>query len=171
MSIIFRAGRGNRRDGLCRIGCPNFPRDFCTDNRPEESHCTTRTPMDVPQERELADPDITTLLVRGRWATRGLCSVAFRRAPACVTGEEPVELWRFYIAQPWRARRCACTHAKDGKGCLSARQAHVMAWSVGAQRASEGLLSQDGFMDVGSHVFMVGTDAQTDRILVGPLRR
>ena len=27
-----------------------------------------------------------------------------------------------------------------------------------------------GFRDVGSHVFMVGEDAQTDRILIRPLR-
>jgi ribosomal protein S18 acetylase RimI-like enzyme len=29
--------------------------------------------------------------------------------------------------------------------------------------------NKNGFMDVGSHVFMVGTDAQTDRIFLRPL--
>jgi ribosomal protein S18 acetylase RimI-like enzyme len=122
------------------------------------------------QEQELADPDITTLLVELDGHLAGYAQVRSGITPACVDPDSPVELWRFYIAQPWHGRGAAQTLMK---------RVELEAWQRGGRTLWLGVWERNGrakafyqkcgFTDVGSHQFMVGTDAQTDRILVKSL--
>ena len=120
------------------------------------------------QGRELADPTITTLVAAK--PTGELVAYTQLRAdppPACVAGAQPVELWRFYVER---------TH--HGQGVAQALMAAVLdhARARGAatlwlgvwtrnQRA-QAFYRKAGFEDVGTHMYVLGTDRQTDRVFV-----
>lgn len=122
------------------------------------------------QQRELTDPEIATLLVEVDGQLAGYAQLRAGVTPACVIGEAPIELWRFYIDQPWHGRGVA--HALMRRVELEAgRRARRTLW-LGVWERNErakAFYRKDGFVDVGSHVFMLGTDVQTDRIMVRPV--
>ena len=168
MSIVIRAGVASDGTALAELAARTFRETFGADNRPQDmalhtAHAYGRS----QQERELVDPDIATLLVDVDGQLAGYAQLRSGVPPACVTGEQPLELWRFYIAQPWQ-----------GKGVARAlmRRVESEAWTRGGRTLWLGVWEhnerakvfyhKNGFIDVGSHVFMVGRDAQTDRILV-----
>jgi len=118
------------------------------------------------QRRELEDSDITTLLVDIDGQLVGYAQVRSGETPACVTGESPLELWRFYVAQQFHGRGIAqslmaavALEAQKRGG----RTLWLGVWERNARAIA--FYNKSGFRDVGSHVFMVGNDAQTDRIL------
>jgi ribosomal protein S18 acetylase RimI-like enzyme len=122
------------------------------------------------QQRELLDADITTLLAEVDGELAGYAQVRSGEVPECVTGESPVELWRFYVSQSWHGRGVAqaLMHRVELEAFRrGARTVWLGVWEHNAR--AQAFYRKNGFVDVGSHVFMVGTDAQTDRILVRQL--
>ena len=83
-----------------------------------------------------------------------------------VTGEAPIELWRFYV-----------DHAMHGLGvagqlmaaCIETARARDAAtlWLGVWERNPRAIRFYEkwGFIDVGSHLFQMGTDPQTDRVM------
>jgi len=171
MSIMIRVGVATDATALAELAARTFRETFAADNRPEDIALHTAHAYGTSQqERELADPDIATLLVEVDGQLAGYAQLRSSVPPACVTGEEPIELWRFYIAQPWQGRGVA--HALMRKVERDAYRRGGRTLWLGVWERNErakAFYHKNGFMDVGSHVFMVGTDAQTDRILVRPL--
>ena len=122
------------------------------------------------QQKELDDPDIATLLVEVDEQLAGYAQLRSGVLPECVTGEKPIELWRFYIAQPWQGQGIAQTLMRRVELEACARGGRTLWLGVWERNnRAKAFYVRNGFIDVGSHVFMVGTDAQTDRILVRPL--
>lgn len=124
----------------------------------------------VQQGHELADPDILTLLVNAGGQLVAYAQLRQGPAPACVAGEVPIELWRFYVDQRWHGQGIAQrlmlrvdeeAHRRGGKTMW------LGVWEHNAR--AQAFYRKCGFVDVGAHVFMVGTDAQTDRILARPV--
>lgn len=116
------------------------------------------------------DPGITTLLVEVDSDLAGYAQMRSGVAPECVTGESPVELWWFYIAEPWQRRGVAqalMQRVELEAYRRGARTVWLGVWEGNAR--AKAFYQKSGFSDAGAHVFMVGTDAQTDRILVRPL--
>lgn len=118
------------------------------------------------QCRELEDPARVCLLahVDGDLAAFALLKIG--STDAAVVGESPIEIERFYV-----------DHAFHGQGLA----AQLMAACVNAARELGGqtlwlgaweknprairFYEKQGFVDVGSHPFAVGTDVQTDRVM------
>jgi len=125
----------------------------------------------VPQQTaELTDPAVITLLVEEGAQAVAFAQVRTSPVPKCVDGARPVELWRFYVTREWH-----------GRGIAQALMARVVAEAAatGAQTLWLGVWERNpraqafygkcGFADVGEHVFLFGTDPQTDRVMVRPL--
>ena len=171
MSIVIRTGVAADATALAELAARTFRETFAADNRPEDMALhAERAYGTSQQERELVDPNIATLLVEVDAQLAGFAQLRSGVPPSCVTGEEPVELWRFYIAQPWHGggvaqalMRKVETHAYQRGG----RTLWLGVWA--RNERAKAFYHKNGFMDVGSHVFMVGKDPQTDRILVRPL--
>ena len=172
MSIIIRAAVVTDATALAELAARTFRETFAADNRPEDMALHLAHAYGTSQQqKELVDPDIATLLVEVDGQLAGYAQLRSDVAPACVTGEAPIEVWRFYIAQPWHGRGVA--QALMRRVELEAnRRAGRTLWLGVSERneRAKSFYRKNGFMDVGSHVFMVGTDVQTDRILVRPLR-
>ena len=120
------------------------------------------------QTAELSSPDMLTLLAERDGATIAFAMV--RRngpMPTCVTVPDPVELWRFYVDRPWHGHGVAMAlmdASIDAARLLGGRSIWLGVWEQNARAIA--FYQKHGFVDVGSHQFMVGSDRQTDRVLV-----
>ena len=171
MSIVIRAGAATDATALAELAARTFRDTFAANNRPEDIEVHTAEAYGTSQqEGELADPDIATLLVEVDGLLAGYAQLRSGVAPECVTGEQPVELWRFYIAQPWHGRGIAQALMRRVESDAYRRGGRTLWLGVWERNErAKAFYHKNGFIDVGSHVFMVGSDAQTDRILVRPL--
>ena len=165
---MIRAGAATDATALAELAARTFRETFAADNRPEDiaAHAAHAYGT-VQQERELVDPNIATLLVEVDGELAGYAQLRSGRPPPCVTGEEPVELWRLYIAHPWHGRGVAQALMRRVESDAYRRGGRTLWLGVWERNErAQAFYRKNGFMEIGSHVFMVGTDAQTDRIFV-----
>ena len=169
--VTIRRGVAADAAALAELAARTFRETFADGSAPEDMALHLAAAYGTPQQwRELADPDITTLLVEFDGHLTGYAQVRSGVTPECVKGESPVEVWRFYIAQPWHGRGLAqaLMHKVDLEAWRrGARTLWLGVWERNARAIA--FYQKSGFVEVGSHVFMVGTDAQIDRILVRAL--
>ncbi|RYZ05147.1 MAG: GNAT family N-acetyltransferase [Myxococcales bacterium] len=171
MDITVRRGTSADVAGLAALAAQIFRETFAADNTPEDMalHLAAAYGL-VQQGRELADPHITTLLADASGELVGYAQVREGPAPACVTGEAALELWRLYVERAWHGRGVA----QELMSCIEreARQRGARTLWLGVWERNErakAFYRKWGFEDVGSHVFLVGNDAQTDRIFARAL--
>ena len=171
ISIIIRAGAATDAKALAELAARTFRETFAAENLPEDMALHTAHAYGTSQqERELVDHDIATLLVEVDGQLAGYAQLRSGVRPACVTGEKPIELWRFYIAQPWHGRGIARALMRTVESEAYRRGGRTLWLGVWERNErAKAFYHKNGFTDVGSHVFTVGTDAQTDRILVRTL--
>jgi ribosomal protein S18 acetylase RimI-like enzyme len=168
MDITIR--RATRADAkrLADLAASTFRETFAAENRPEDMALHVGSAFGVPQqEAELANPEITTLLAEVDGELAGYAQLRAHAAPDCVTGGVPLELWRFYVAAPWHGRGIAHTLMKGVETEARAHDAQTLWLGVWERNErAKSFYRKCGFADVGSQVFVLGTDAQTDRIMV-----
>ena len=122
------------------------------------------------QTRELLDRDITTLLVEEGGAAIAYAQLRGDHVPDCVTGPGPIELWRFYVSQQWHGRGVAQPLMKAVKAEARARGAQTLWLGVWEQNdRARAFYAKCGFANAGEHIFLFGTDPQTDLVMVAPL--
>ncbi len=123
------------------------------------------------QAAELVDPDVVTLV-----ATQQDTLVAYAQVrrnatpPACVTACDPVELQRFYADRSVRGTGLAAQlmrRALQAAIELGGRHAWLGVWENNARAIA--FYRKAGFEEIGRTVYVVGSDAQTDRVLLTPL--
>ena len=124
----------------------------------------------VQQTAELTSPAVLTLLAEADGRLVGYAQVRRGPAPPCVQPADAIELHRFYVDTP-----------AHGTGVAQRLMAAVYeaAWAKGAGHLWLGVWERNmrairfytkcGFVDVGSHDFVLGTDRQTDRVMVAPV--
>ena len=122
------------------------------------------------QTAELTDPGLITLLAEEKGQAVAYAQLRTGHVPDCIRGVRPIELWRFYTIREWH-----------GRGVAQALMARVIAEAreTGASTVWLGVWEHNprarafygtcGFVDVGEHVFLFGTDPQTDRVMAMPL--
>jgi diamine N-acetyltransferase len=170
-SIAIRRGVEADAADLAELASRTFRETFAGDNRPDDLALYLSRAYGVAQQRaELADPEITTLLVEVDGQLAAYAQLRSGRIPECVIGESPLELWRFYVDRPWQGQGIAQVLMARVQSEAHQRGGRTL-WLGVWERNERGkaFYRKVGFADVGSHVFMVGTDEQTDRILAQPL--
>ena len=169
--MTIRRGTAADAATLAALARDTFFDTFASTNDATDMAIHLERAYGVPQQTaELTNPSITTLLVDDGVETVAYAQIRAGRAPTCVSGAEPIELWRFYVQRGWH-----------GRGIAQALMARVVdqAVSGGAKTLWLGVWEHNhralafygkcGFADVGEHVFLFGTDPQTDRVLARPL--
>jgi ribosomal protein S18 acetylase RimI-like enzyme len=168
MDITIRCGVPADARPLADLAASTFRETYAVQNRPEDMALyVSRAYGPSQQEAELSDPEMTTVLAEVDGQLAGYAQLRASRVPDCVLGVRPLEVWRFYVAAPWQGRGVA--HALMRRVELEARERAAHTLWLGVWERNERAKSfyrKCGFADVGSQVFMLGTDAQTDRILV-----
>jgi len=121
------------------------------------------------QTAEIASPDEVTLLASLGDELVGYAQVRRGVAPSCVAEERAIEIHRFYLVRAVHGRgfavelmRAARAAARD----FGALHVWLGVWEHNTRAFA--FYTKQGFRRVGSHDFVVGTDRQTDWVLVGP---
>lgn len=171
MTITIRRGTAADAADLTALAARTFHETFAADNRPEDMELHLAQEYGPAQQgAELLDPSITTLLVDIDGQLAGFAQVRSSPVPECVIGEAPLELWRLYVARPWHGRGIAQALMTQVNAEAHRRGAHTLWLGVWERNErAKAFYRKIGFTDVGAHLFMVGEDAQTDRIMVRPI--
>lgn len=153
---------------LAELASRTFRETFAADNAHENmSLHLARAYGVVQQGHEIADPGIDTLVVVDGEQLIGFAQLRRGPAPACVVADDPVELWRFYVAREWHGQGIAQHLMQRVEHEAELTQASTLWLGVWERNErAKAFYRKYGFVDVGAHVFMVGNDRQTDRILV-----
>lgn len=171
MNITIRPGKPADAGRLADLAASTFRETYAVQNRPEDMALHVSRAYGLSQqEAELASPEMTTLLAEVDAQLTGYAQLRVSAAPDCVMGDTPLEVWRFYVASPWHGRGIA--RALMASVELEARVREFSTLWLGVWERNErakAFYRKCGFADVGSQVFVLGTDAQTDRIMVRSL--
>lgn len=126
----------------------------------------------MQQGRELADPNYITLLAERDGALVGYAQLRRGDVPACVTHESPMEILRFYVDKPAQGTGVAqrlMNAAFDAARESGARHIWLGVWEKNPRAIAFYMKAR--FTDVGSQVYVVGTDEQNDRVMVADLAK
>jgi GNAT superfamily N-acetyltransferase len=123
------------------------------------------------QEREIRSPDVTVLLgeMDGEIAAYSFVRLG-GRVPSFVTGAAPMEIARFYIDSVWHGRGIAQAMMLATAQEAAEQGAETLwlgVWEHNPRAIA--FYGKCGFERAGSHIFMVGSDAQTDHVLEAPV--
>lgn len=156
---------------LAELAARTFRETFAADNTPEDMAAhEAESYGPALQGREITDPAIVTLLVHVNDELVAFAQVRRGHAPDCVSDRSAVELWRFYVSKEWHGRGIAQSlmrRVDDAAVRFGAQTLWLGVWERNGR--AQAFYRKSGYTDVGAHVYMVGADAQTDRIMTRPL--
>jgi diamine N-acetyltransferase len=171
MNVTIRPALPSDAASLAELAARTFVDTFAADNDADDMALhLAQAYGPLQQGRELADPNIVTLLADADAQLVGYAQLRRGPAPLCVAGDAPIELWRFYVAREWHGHGIAqelMSYVDLAGYRADARTLWLGVWE--RNERAKAFYRKCNFVDVGSHVFMIGSDAQTDRILVRPV--
>jgi diamine N-acetyltransferase len=156
---------------LAGFGARTFSDSFAVDNTPEDMALYLAKTYGVEQQAaELGNPAMTTIVAEADGEFVGYAQLRAGPAPDSVGGGAPLELLRFYVDRPWQGRGLARALMSAVEAEASRRGADVVWLAVWeCNERAKAFYGKCGFTDVGSKVFVLGTDRQTDRVMARPV--
>lgn len=167
-TFSVRVAHASDAEIIASVGAETFYDTFVDDNTPEDMAAYLAKSFGPEiQGRELADPNSLFLLIECGDDVVGYARLVWGEAPACVVGTRPMDLNRLYIRRPWIGRGAAALLMHRCLDEARRRQSDVVWLGVWEHNhRARAFYRKFGFMDVGSHVFVLGTDVQTDLVMV-----
>ena len=152
---------------LADLARTTFHDTFAATNDPTDMALHLQRAYGVDQQTaEIQDARMTTLLVEQGEAAVAYAQIRNDHVPGCVSGPAPVELWRFYVDREWHGRGIAPALMDRVKAEARARGAKTLWLGVWERNdRARAFYAKCGFADVGEHIFLFGTDPQTDRVM------
>lgn len=165
--VHIRYGTAADAELLARLGATMFYETFAADNTPEDM-ATYLAASFSPEKQavELADPTSLFLIAEIDEALVGYARLQENQPPAVITGQHPVELVRIYAGKAWLGAGVgaslmqACLDEAERRGCDTI-------WLGVWERNPRGraFYRKWGFVEVGTTVFQLGNDLQTDVLM------
>jgi ribosomal protein S18 acetylase RimI-like enzyme len=169
--IEVRKGVAADAAGLAELAAATFRDTFAAANTPEDMALHLAQSYGAARQgAELADPGILTLIAFDGGQMAGYAQLCRSEPPPCVPVAGATELWRFYVSRAWHGRGVAqalmqaVVEAAQDQGATAL---WLGVWEHNPR--AQAFYRKAGFADVGSKVFVVGTDAQTDRVMLKAL--
>ncbi len=154
---------------LCELAARTFRESFAQDNSPEDMRQHLESSFSSQRQlEEIGDPQIDTLLLREAGGT----AIAFAQVRAGkvsdgVPATGSIELWRFYVDRHWHGRGIAHDLMNAVKARARRRGATSLWLGVWQRNArAHAFYAKHGFRKVGQQVFVVGSDPQTDDVML-----
>ncbi len=158
-------------DALAEFGERTFRAAFEALNRREDIDAYVRATYTPERVRaDLADGARHTLLALVSGALAGYSQLRQGPWPAFVAGPAPIELLRFYVDPALHGSGLARSLMDATVSAAIARGARTLwlgVWEWNPRATA--FYGKCGFRDAGSQEFMLGSDRQTDRVLVRAL--
>jgi GNAT superfamily N-acetyltransferase len=157
---------------LAELAGSTFYDTFAPNNDPGDMAIHLARAYGVEQQTsELNDPGMITLLAEEGSTALAYAQLRGDHVPDCVAGPRPIELWRFYVSREWHGRGVAQQLMDRVK--LAARHHGAQTLWLGVWERNDrarAFYAKCGFADVGEHIFLFGTDPQTDRVMAASLQ-
>ncbi len=171
MTLIIRTGTSADAAALAEFAARTFREAFADGNRPEDVALhLTASYSQAKQLAELVDPGVTTLLAEADGRLAGFAQLRDSPTPGCVTGASPIELWRFYVDRPWHGKGVAqALMRRAGEEAVRRRGRTLWLGVWERNPRARKFYGREGFVDVGTQQFTLGTDLQTDRVMAWAL--
>jgi diamine N-acetyltransferase len=154
---------------LAEFGARTFYDSFAADNTPEDMQNHLDSAFSAQKQlAEIRNPDIETIIVvgpEGSWA--GFAQLRAGKRSTGVPEQGSIELWRFYVDKAWHGQGVAANLMDAAKQRARNRGATTLWLGVWERNArAQAFYRKHGFGKVGSQVFVVGSDPQTDDVLL-----
>jgi diamine N-acetyltransferase len=154
---------------LAEFGARTFFESFAADNTTEDMRRHLESAFSSEkQRREIEDPNIDTLILtdgNARWI--GFAQLRAHSVSEGVPEQGSIELWRFYVDKSWHGQGVAAALMAGVKLRAKRRGASTLWLGVWERNArAQAFYRKHGFGKVGSKVFVVGNDPQTDDVLL-----
>lgn len=166
--LVIRRAMDSDAATLAEFAARTFTETFGPDNRAEDMAMFLESSFGFEQQaREIGHPRWVTLLAEVEGSLAGYAQLRWQTPPACVTGARPIELYRFYVGKDWQGRGIAqrlMSEVRTTAAQLGSRTLWLGVWEHNPR--AQAFYAKCDFRDVGSHDFVLGTDRQTDRIMV-----
>jgi ribosomal protein S18 acetylase RimI-like enzyme len=162
--VVFRHAIAEDAEALAEFAARIYYETFAAVNTPENMQAYLATAFTLPQlQSELSDRQASFLLCEAAGKLVGYAKLLADEPPDCVTGEDPIELVRFYIDQSWHGSGLAATLMEL---CLSeAKQRGFRTMYLGVWEKNlraQAFYRKWNFSRAGEHVFYMGDDPQID---------
>lgn len=158
---------------LAALAERTFRDTFTEVNTPENMAAHAAASYGIDKQRaEIESDRIRTLLVELDGVVAGYAQLRNGHHPDCVSAENAIELWRFYIDRSGIGRGLA-QHLMQAVVAEAAEWNGRALW-LGVWEHNPRAIAfyrKCGFVEVGAHVFRLGDDAQTDLIMQRELAR
>jgi diamine N-acetyltransferase len=137
-------------------------------NTPEDMalHCRTHY-SELIQAEEIANPNMVTLLCEQDGRLVGYAQLRWGKPPGCVVADAPGEIYRLYV----RSQCHGGGVARDiMNACIDEMRNHrsdvvwLGVWEHNPRAIA--FYRKCGFLEVGEHIFSLGSDAQRDIVMV-----
>jgi diamine N-acetyltransferase len=156
---------------LAELARRTFYDTFAATNDPSDMALHLAQSYGIDQQtREISDRDIATLMCEEDGRAVAYAQLRAGHVPECVTGPEPIELWRFYVDRRWHGRGIAQALMDRCKTVARERGANTLWLGVWERNdRARAFYAKCGFAVAGDHIFLFGTDPQTDLVMVTTL--
>jgi ribosomal protein S18 acetylase RimI-like enzyme len=157
---------------LTEFGARTFFETFAAENSAADmsKHLASAWHPDL-QRGEIADASLDTLLAwDSSGALAGFAQVRDKHAPPGVPTRAAIELKRFYVDKPWQGRGLAraLMHAvEEHARARGGRELWLGVWE--RNERAQAFYRKCGFEKVGTQIFVVGSDPQTDHVMLREL--
>ena len=172
-SVQIRVATIDDAAAITEIATRVFVRAFGPDNTPENLAAYVPIAFSEPiQRRELENPACTYLLAYVDGALAAFALLRVGSTDPAVQGDAPVEIQRFYVDHDFHGQGLAahlmetCVSAAQERG---GRTLWLGVWEKNPRAIR--FYEKCGFTDVGSHPFVMGSEVQTDRVMVRGIAR
>lgn len=168
--LIIRQARPDEAGAISVFGRRTFLDTFAAQNNADDMEAYVSSAFsEAVQLAELSDPDTITLVAEDDDDIVAYAQLRICEPPACVQGPAPIELVRFYVDRQWHGRGIAQALMRKVEAAARTRARTLWLGVWERNERATAFYVKSGFVDVGSHVFVLGSDPQVDRVMAKPL--
>jgi len=166
--VVYRRAEPGDAGRLAQFATQAFTDTYAAFNTPENMAAYLGAAYGSAQQaKELSDASMRTVLAESAGRIVGYAQLRRGEAPPCVTQANPVEIYRFYVDRSAHGTGVAARLMNEAKlAALELGGQHIWlgVWERNARAIA--FYRKSGFVDVGTQIFQLGGDPQTDRVLV-----
>jgi ribosomal protein S18 acetylase RimI-like enzyme len=170
LPTIRKAHRHDAKQ-LSAIAEETFRDTFAAVNAAEDMalHCRASY-SEAIQAGEIDNPKMITLLCEHSGRLVGFAQLCWGSAPSCVVADAPGEIQRLYVVRDCHGRGVAHDLMNAGMDEMTRRGSDVV-WLGVWERNPRAIAfyRKFGFLEVGEHVFPLGSDPQRDIVMARPV--
>ena len=157
---------------LAELGARTFQDSFAADNTPENMAAYIGASFSPEkQAAELADPLSIFLIAEVEGAAVGYARLRESPSSAGITGLHPIEIVRFYARKEWIRRGVGATLMKACLDEAEKRSCDTIWLDVWEHNPrARAFYLKWGFVEVGTQMFQLGDDLQTDLLMQRPVK-